>query len=277
MKTKVLVTVKTYPTLSEKHLETVCTAGFKENGDWIRIYPIPYRLLSNYEKNTYAKWQWIEVDLEKSPSDDRPESYRIRDIDTLRLLDTIKDYRQRKEWALKNKTIYQNMDILLEKTKLNEVSLAVLKPTRVIDVIFEKQNPEKFNEKLSKIKEAFENRRKQLSLFDDYISIEYSFKFAEQIPYKFKYRFYTEDGKERKLMIEDWEIGMLYRNCRKKHPPKDACELVRQKYLEMAHNRDLYLFLGTTYQWQMKNAPDPYVIIGVFAPPKEAQLSFKFQ
>ena len=39
--TKVLISVKTYPTLSEKYDELVCTAGFLEDGSWIRIYPIP--------------------------------------------------------------------------------------------------------------------------------------------------------------------------------------------------------------------------------------------
>jgi hypothetical protein len=32
--TKILITVKTYPTLSEKYDELVCTAGFKEDGTW---------------------------------------------------------------------------------------------------------------------------------------------------------------------------------------------------------------------------------------------------
>lgn len=39
---KVLVTVKTYPTISVKYDELVCTAGFREDGSWIRIYPIPF-------------------------------------------------------------------------------------------------------------------------------------------------------------------------------------------------------------------------------------------
>lgn len=64
MRTKVLVTVMTYPTLSKRHMETVCTAGFREDGSWIRIYPVPHRLL-NLEAPMYKKWQWIDVDLEK--------------------------------------------------------------------------------------------------------------------------------------------------------------------------------------------------------------------
>jgi len=51
--TKVLITVKTYPTLSAKYDELVCTAGFKEDGTWIRLYPVPFRknLTANNTKN----------------------------------------------------------------------------------------------------------------------------------------------------------------------------------------------------------------------------------
>ncbi|MYF20247.1 MAG: hypothetical protein F4218_06430 [Synechococcus sp. SB0677_bin_5] len=32
--------VKTYPTLSQKYGETVCTAGVREDGSWMRLYPL---------------------------------------------------------------------------------------------------------------------------------------------------------------------------------------------------------------------------------------------
>lgn len=86
--TKVLITVKTYPALSEKYEELVCTAGFREDGTWIRIYPVPFRKL-DYETQ-YKKWQWIEVDLVKNDSDFRPESYRPYSEDTpIKILDSV--------------------------------------------------------------------------------------------------------------------------------------------------------------------------------------------
>lgn len=71
---KVLVTVKTYPTLSGKYDELVCTTGFREDGSWVRIYPIPFRKKSYDEQ--YSKYDWIEIDLVKNTSDFRPESFR---------------------------------------------------------------------------------------------------------------------------------------------------------------------------------------------------------
>jgi len=47
---KVLITVKTYPTISGKYDELVCTAGFTKEGEWIRIYPIPFRKKSYGEQ-----------------------------------------------------------------------------------------------------------------------------------------------------------------------------------------------------------------------------------
>jgi hypothetical protein len=35
---QILIVAKTYPTPSTKHDETVCTAGLRKNGSWIRIY-----------------------------------------------------------------------------------------------------------------------------------------------------------------------------------------------------------------------------------------------
>ena len=55
-KTRVLITVKTYPTISGKYDELVCTAGFREDGSWIRIYPVPFRKIA-YDQQ-YKKYDW---------------------------------------------------------------------------------------------------------------------------------------------------------------------------------------------------------------------------
>ena len=46
---KILVTVKTCPTLSRTYGETVCTAGVREDGSWVRLYPVPFRRLHEQE------------------------------------------------------------------------------------------------------------------------------------------------------------------------------------------------------------------------------------
>lgn len=272
---KILVTVMTYPTLSEKHFETVCTAGFREDGSWIRIFPVPYRvMLGRDESRRYHKWQWIEVDLEQRLSHDRRrESYRIRDIDSLKLLQSIDgktpNWDLRRHWVFKDKKVYRNMTELLTVTKRDDISLAVFKPSQIIDVVYEKEDMGKFEEKLKRQENRYKAELLQMKLFEDEYELSQTFRFAEKVPYKFSYVFTTEDGKRRKLMIEDWETGMLYRNVYQKCQDEQvACQKVREKYLEMAE-KDIYLFLGTSFEWHMKNATDPYMIIGVFAPPKK--------
>ncbi len=50
-KKKVLITVTTYPLPSRSYDELVCTAGVLENGEWIRIYPVPLKFLSGLRKD----------------------------------------------------------------------------------------------------------------------------------------------------------------------------------------------------------------------------------
>ncbi len=97
-----------------------------------------------------------------------------------------------------------------------------------------------------------------------------------KLPFKFYYRFQDDSGKSSRLMIEDWEIGALYWNCLKAASGNkaEALKKVRQRYEEeFIAKKDIYFFLGTTRQWHMRRSKNPFVIIGVFYPKKESQLS----
>lgn len=84
-KDRVLITVKTYPTLSKKYGETVCTAAVREDGSWVRIYPVPFRRLD--EEEQYRKFDWLECTLVRNQRDPRPETYRPKDPSELRPVD----------------------------------------------------------------------------------------------------------------------------------------------------------------------------------------------
>ena len=75
-----MITVKTYPAISGKYDELVCTAGFREDGSWVRIYPVQFRKKPYTEQ--YKKWQWIEMEIVKNSMDIRTESYRPFSHDT---------------------------------------------------------------------------------------------------------------------------------------------------------------------------------------------------
>jgi len=48
---------------------------------------------------------------------------------------------------------------------------------------------------------------------------------------------------------------------------------VKAKYEnDFLNNKDVYLFLGTTREWHLRRAKNPFVIVGVFYPQIENQM-----
>ena len=264
----VLVTVKTYPTISEKYDELVCTAGFREDGSWIRIYPVQFRRKPYSEQ--YKKWQWVEIDLVKNTSDPRPESFRpVSNNTPIKIIDEIKPdgsaWNERRKIALQN--IYTNKEQLIAEAKDKSIatSLAVFKPSKITDLKIEPVAREWDQKKLDKLS--------QMNLFDNIT--KGSSQVVKKLPYKFSYSFLDDNGEASTLMIEDWEIGQLYWNCLNRHSGNEklACQDVKKKYFDdFAKTKDLYLFLGTTKLYHFR-APNPFVIIGTFHPKYISQTS----
>ncbi len=270
MKTKVLITVKAYPAISTKYGELVCTAGIKEDGSWIRIYPITYRKLE-YE-NRFKKYDWIELDLVKNTHDFRHESFRpttltMSDMVVCGHIDTDKNAWLERRKIVLNK-VYSNLKVLIEEAKDRSVctSLASFKPTEIIDFYWKETTRDWKKEKV----EFLKSKSIQMNIFetDDEESIE-NFELVDKLPYNFYYRFKDEAGQISNLMIEDWEAGMLFWNSLVRHNGDEqlACEDVKKKYFDnFAKTKDLYFFLGTRYQEHAKNYKNPFSIIGVFYP-----------
>ena len=269
-KERVLIAVKTYPTLSKKYTELVCTAGFREDGSWIRIYPSPFRFLNDDQR--YGKYQWIELDLVKNKKDPRPESYSPANVDDIVLGQKIgtgknRDWAERKRLVLESNTIHTNLATIIAGAKAMEYSLAVFKPSQIKDFVVTPTDSEWEIDKLEAARAALD----QGSLFDE--SDHDDFKIMPKLPFKFSYKFLDDAGVESTLMIEDWEVGQLYWNCLNGFSPEVAASKVREKYMDdFAKTKDLHLLLGTTMLWHSR-APNPYLIIGTFHPPFNEQLN----
>lgn len=264
---RIYITVKTYPTISEKYAELVCTAGILEDGSWIRIYPMPFRLLRDEQQ--YPKYTWIEVEVEKNTSDFRIESYRPNLSSIVTTPRPKKaDWDNRRKIILQNGTVYTNMQTIIKKARSEKMSLATFKPTKILDFTVEPDSRDWDPRKLS----ALQMQSQQLNLFKSSKEIEEEFRVVQKIPFKFSYKFEDDSGKKSKLMIEDWEIGMLYLKClaRAKGNEDVAIEKVRQKYLLDFAKKDVYFFLGTTLR-NHNVSKNPFIIIGVFYPPVSPQ------
>jgi len=274
---RVFILVKTYPTISEKYSELVCTAGVLENGEWVRLYPIPFRLLNNSQK--FPKYNWIDVDIERNTSDFRVESYRP-DLDSIYVepeLPKIKgkvDWEKRREIVFNGQPIYTDLQSLIDEAKRDKKSLAIFKPSKVKRLLVEKVSDQWDKEKLAGLK----RQAAQMNMFKTPEELEEDFKVVKKVPYRFRYEFEDDQGKNATVMIEDWEIGMLYWNClcRHKNDQQAAIEDVRKKYYDEYMQKDLYFFMGTSKQYH-NVSPNPFLIIGVFPLPKEMdnkQISF---
>ncbi len=269
--TKVLIAVKTYPSLSQTYEELVCTAGFLEDGTWIRIYPVPYRQKDYGEQ--YKKYEWIELDLVKNTKDFRPESFRPYSIDSpINIIDKVgtdNNWRERKDYALQNVRTNLTELIIEAKDQSKATSLATYKPAEIIDFTATPADREWNPKKIASIEAA----RQQATMFSDN---QNPIRLVDKLPYTFRYKFLDADGTMRHMMIEDWETGALFWKMLKKYEGNEyeAVQAVKYKYLEdFAKTKDLHFYVGTTLQYHARNAPNPFVIIGTFTPKIEIQLS----
>lgn len=266
---RILVTVKTYPTLSTKYGETVCTAAVREDGSWIRLYPVPFRRLN--EREQYSKYDWLNCSLVRHKSDHRPESYRPADNSELKPighLGTSDKWRERRHILLERAHVYDRLDEVIKAAKDNEISLCVFKPTEVTGLAIEAEDRNWDESKLEKMRSI----HRQLGLFGDN-EWRKTFQVIPKLPYSFSYRFVDSGGKTSKLQILDWEIGALYWNCfhSSDGDEDNALAKVQQKYLEEFRKTDIHFFLGTTQQWHLV-APNPWVVVGVFPVPHDFRL-----
>lgn len=260
--TLVLITVKTYPTISAKYDELVCTAGFREDGTWVRIYPVPFRKRAYTEQ--YKKYDWIELDLVKNKSDFRPESFRPATLDTeinvVGHIDTARNWQERKKLCLGK--IYYNLSELIAEAKDKNIgtSLAVFKPNEILDF---------YAEPVDRDWSA-----KQKAILAQQNLFENKFEVVKKLPYKFKFRFKDNQGQVSNMMIEDWETGQLFWNCLARHEGNEqkAIDDVRKKYFDdFAKTKDLHFYLGTT-QKNHYVSHNPFMIIGTFHPKIENQM-----
>jgi hypothetical protein len=272
---KVLITVTTYPLPSRSYDELVCTAGVLENGDWIRIYPVPLKFLKGLRidgRMKSYKYTWIELDLKKRTDDFRPEShspkdYSFKDLVVHDSIDTHDNWCHRKKYCLSK--VYDSMDALIKDShKPKNISLAAFKPKRILDFYVKKDDKEwkkKWKDQISQLQMTFGEEPEEPR------------QLIPKVPYKFYYKFLDSQDTKRNLMIEDWEIGALYWNCLRDSDGDEnrAIEKVRQKYFTEFNKKDLYLFMGTTMQWHTRRASNPFVIIGVFYPPKDTKIQMK--
>jgi hypothetical protein len=248
----IVVTVKAYPVISQRHGESVCVAGVRTDTDkpeWARLWPIRFRELTAYRQ--FKKYQRISL-IARPGHDGRPETL-TPDVDTITLghtLTTANDWRARRR--LIEPLIIDSTCEVQRLHARNGTSLAVV---RVGDVQDLEVRPESAT--WSDEQEAVIN---QLNLLGPRRAK------LEKVPYTFKLRYRCPESgcHEHVQTIVDWEIGEAYRRWRG-YSPEERVEKIREKWLGelFGPKRESLIFIGN-----MALHPKNFLVLGVFWPPK---------
>lgn len=252
-KKRVLITVRTYPVPAHKGVEVSCTAAISSDGDWIRLFPVPYRRLPQDKR--FTKYQWIDVALQKAKNDSRPESYHL-DPETIKLGTVVgpDDH----EWAARRTILKPLMRpslcaIQKERDEKDHPTLGFFKPGLIKRLIITPIEPDWTPGQKTILSQG--------ELFDQNEPKEE----LEKVPFDFHYEFECSDPKcgGHKLCCTDWEMGESYRKWRKEYG--DAWEAkFRERYeRDMIEKNDTHFYVGTIHQY-----PKSWIIVGLFYPPR---------
>lgn len=264
---RILIWGQTRPELSQKYREIVCTGGiFEDTKTLVRLYPVPLRYLGG--NGAFKKYQWIEADVQKSSSDPRPESYKIR-FDNIKLLDVVKtkqgNWDERAGWIVNGNNIKDSVEVLQALQATNGTSLGLVKPKIVSHVSAQRIGQrersifwEKYRRALSQMELPLDpNSRKEI-------------KPLTPPDYRFKIVFRCDDKncKGHTFSALDWEIDALYFNLKKRGDgPESASQKVIDKIKEICSEKnDLLFFLGN-----ISTHPQIFTIVGFWYPKKKIQ------
>ncbi len=247
---RVLITVKTYPTPSKKYIETVCTAGVTEEGEFVRLYPVPFRLLAGDRQ--FRKFDWVTLHARRKLADRRPESYAL-DEQTIAIeghVGTESQWRDRR--ARLAPLLVQSVEELRERQACAGQSLGLVRPAEITRFTISRTSDEWTDREWVKLT--------QQDLFRHAPAWT-----LQKLPWEFRYEFRCDDSRcdsPHRFQVFDWEIGESYRQWSAAYGPRWQ-EKMEQKYMdELARRRDLQFFLGT-----IAKRPKTWTIVGLFYPP----------
>jgi hypothetical protein len=259
----ITVVAKTYPECSYKYGCLVCTAGINEQGEWRRLYPIPWALFWGGNKNAKAKgfqkFDIISLPIRRKAEDYRYESYYLNPHlieNELQIVGQVHD------WTDKRAFLMTHLDHDLESLRTSKRSLGLIKPYVIQDFFQKDRTRLEPDEDLTieKIEAA-----QQGVLFDvESELVQQSRISPEPLPW-IGYRFlcHGADCRGHEMMCIDWEIQSLYRKY--KDQGAEGFQKVKARALEWMNRRDIYFVVGTTWRY------GTWLVIGLFYPPKHTR------
>lgn len=259
----VLVTVKTYPSPSDKYGETVCVAGARlDDGEpsWVRLYPMKFRLV-DYEQQ-FTKYEILEIPVTRHGSGDprpesmRPDQSRMRSI---RKVGTSRNWAERRELirpligatttceliAANHAVDYSQSAPSLGLVKVNDAEVKVAdgepwEPNQLAKVIKAAQ-PDLFNPD--------------------------GFRELQPAPFRvtIRYRCANSGCNGHRPSLRDWETGQAGRRWSRDNGATRAKQMLQAKYESLfGDDIDTHLFVGNLHRHRMS-----FSALGVWSPKVE--------
>jgi hypothetical protein len=196
---RVLILVRTYPVPAQRDVEVSCTAALTAEGQWMRLFPVPYRFLD--EDQRFKKYQWIDVDVQRAKNDPRPESHKLNP-DSIEIKGSVPSsggWRERRR-LLRPLMRPSMCAIRREREENGSPTLGLFKPAEIKRLVIEAVSPAWTPQELL------------------YLTREDMFRAGpatelEKVPYEFRYEFRCSDEgcPGHTMMCTDWEMGQAYR------------------------------------------------------------------
>lgn len=246
--TEAVVIIKAAPQAGQRHGETVCCAGIDLNGNWLRLYPVSFRTLDDGKK--FARWDRIKFRW-RLPNDDRRVESRRIDQDSISIIGTLKP-------ADRERFLSRLIVTSLDRERQAGRSLALLR-AKIIEFRFEPKSAEEIKAE----KGNFDRLRAQTDLFNTKPVIPY-----EPCPYKFKYRYRTDDG-SREGTCQDWEVEATHYLWTRKYGNAKALNEMQRVFGEEYPRKGMLLAMGTHSLY-----PDTWLINGVIRYEESGQMAF---
>lgn len=253
---RALVVVRTYPVPSESGIESSCTAVITDTGEWLRLFPIPWRLLRPDQQ--FRKYQWIDVSVVKANDDSRVESHHLTQ-DGIRIisppLPTANGWKARKDVVLPMQS--HCLCCLTKQRDENQYpTLGIIRPAAISRLRISPAEPATWTE------------TELAMLRQQHLFVSTPDQELQKVPVIFRYQFQCPEAgcTGHTLMCTDWEMSQAYRKWKDEYG--DAWEpKFRQRFAtEMIEKYDTHFFVGT-----VSSHPNRWIIIGLFYPPRQPE------
>ena len=224
-----VVLVKAAPLPSTRYTKTVCCAALTDRGEWLRLYPVRYRLLPPEKR--FRRWDRIRFRCRMPTDDRRPEGRRI-DEESLEILGNL-NVRERGGFVAP--AVVDSLQAVREQGR----SFALVR-VDICEFIITPKSPEQYE----KEKRRFEEETRQGDLLESGELIPY-----RPCPFEFQYRYRCADG-ERTGTCQDWETEATFFRWSRRYGQEEALERMRRRFGEEYRARGVLFAMGTHSRFQ---------------------------